>query len=383
MEVTRDLVEDVAAELGINEPSLVEKDFHVVQALSLLADHHSPHFELVFAGGTCLSKIFASLQRMSEDVDLKVLLTEQGRQLSRSALRRELSALKHDLRDLFEGGEFTVSREVALNENHFIGFELIYPAIFDVIDALRPNIKIELTLCDYKCDREDKTITSLIAKVMNNAPEVGSFSCIDVIHTSAEKLVSLLRRTAASLRGINEWADDALIRHLYDLHIINTETPLGAEFVRLVHKTVIADGEQFANKHREFLDAPKGELRSALAALNNQNEYRKKYEQFLGPLVYSKNKPTFEKGLSTLNSLAEKVWGAEILPSSNSDLVLRADMSCWSFSLRDLADGKYQGIAEKINTNGTITRVYGHIASQRKISLEETRSLISRIGDNV
>jgi hypothetical protein len=60
MEVTRELIEDVAAELGINEPSLVEKDFQVVQALSLLPDYHSPSFELVFAGGTCLSKIFAT-----------------------------------------------------------------------------------------------------------------------------------------------------------------------------------------------------------------------------------------------------------------------------------------------------------------------------------
>ena len=142
MAVTRELVEDVAAELGINEPSLVEKDFHVVQALSLLADYHSPNFELVFAGGTCLSKIYASLQRMSEDVDLKVLLTEQGQQLGRSALRRELSALKHDVRELFERAGFAISKESARNENHFIEFELAYTAIFDVIDALRPNIKI-------------------------------------------------------------------------------------------------------------------------------------------------------------------------------------------------------------------------------------------------
>ena len=41
MELTRELVVDVAAVLGINEPSLVAKDFHVVQALSLLAAHHS------------------------------------------------------------------------------------------------------------------------------------------------------------------------------------------------------------------------------------------------------------------------------------------------------------------------------------------------------
>ena len=316
MELTRELVEDVAAVLGINEPSLVEKDFHVVQALSLLAAHHSLNFELVFAGGTCLSKTLFSLQRMSEDVDLKVLLTQQGQLLSRNALRGELSSLKQAIRDLFAESGFTISCESALNENHFIQFELIYPATFDVIDALRPNIKIELTFCEYGCGREDKTVTSLIGQVMGDSPEIDAFSCVDVMHTSAEKLVSLLRRTSASLRGINEWADDALIRHLYDLHIINNETVLGPGFVRLAHETVRGDGKRFANKHKEFLNDPQGELRSALAAINNSAEYRQQYDRFLGPLVYAKEKPDFDQGLATLNALAASVWGSNILPDS-------------------------------------------------------------------
>lgn len=312
MDVTRELVEDVAAELGINEPSLVEKDFHVVQALSLLTSYRSPNFELVFAGGTCLSKIFPSLQRMSEDVDLKVLLTEQGKELNPSALRRMLSGLKHDVQNIFEAAGFTISSKSARNANHFIGFELAYTAIFDVIDALRPNIKIELTLCDYECRREDRAIVSLIGQVMGESPEIVAFSCVDVIHTSAEKLVSLLRRTASDLRGISDWADDTLIRHLYDLHVINSETDLGADFVRLVHETVSGDAEQFGNKHKEFLVDAKGELKAALAALNSQPVYREQYAKFLGPLVYAQNKPDFDQALATLNELSVLVWGDDI-----------------------------------------------------------------------
>ena len=312
MEVTRKLIEDVSAVLGVNEPSLVEKDFHVVQVLSLLAAYRSHNFELVFAGGTCLSKTFSSLQRMSEDVDFKVLLTEQGQQLSRSALRGELSHLKQDVGELCKGGAFIISRETALNENHFIELELTYPVIFDVSDALRPVIKIELTFCNYQCTREDKPITSLINQVMDNEPEVSSFSCVDVMHTSAEKLVSLLRRTAASLRGVTEWFDDALIRHLYDLHIINTEIILGEGFVRHVRAAIVSDGEQFKNKHKAFLDDPENEMRSALLALSHQNEYRQQYEHFLGPLVYAQKKPTYDEALSTLTSLTEKIWACSL-----------------------------------------------------------------------
>lgn len=379
MEVTRKLVEDVAAELGINEPSLVEKDFHVVHALSLLADFHSPNFELVFAGGTCLSKTFATLQRMSEDVDLKILLTKQGLKLNNSERRRELSMLKHNVQQLLESGEFTISSKVAHNQNQYIEFEIIYPAMFDVSDALRPNIKIELTVCNYDCGRENKAVTSLIAQVIGDMPEVEAFSCINVKYTAAEKLVSLLRRTAASLRGIDEWSDDALIRHLYDLHVINRETILTAGFIRLVHETVVSDGKQFANKYKEFFDNPEEELKKSLAALNNQSQYRQQYERFLGPLVYAQKKPTYAEVLITLNSLAEGVWGAKILPADISENAPSIGVPGWNFYCQDVAGGKYQGVAKKINKNGTTTRMYGYISTEKQLAIDKTISLIRRI----
>ena len=312
METSSELIEDVAAELGIVEPSLIEKDLHVVRVLFALTAYHSPYIKLVFAGGTCLSKTFPSLQRMSEDVDIKMLLTQQGQQLSKTQLRKELGCLKREIRRLLEKAGFSVSNETALNENHFIEWRLSYRAIFSAIEALRPNIKIELTLCTYARGYTHQAISSLIMDVTGQAPEITAFPCIDITQTAAEKLVSLLRRTAASLRGIEEWADDALIRHLYDLHIVNTEAQLGSEFVRITHQTAMNDAEQFSNRHPEFLTDTLGEIRLALDALNNQQGYRQQYSAFLGPLVYAQNKPDYDQGLSTLNSLSKQVWGNEI-----------------------------------------------------------------------
>ena len=223
-----------------------------------------------------------------------------------------LSGLKNDVQNIFEAAGFTVSAKFARNANRFIAFELAYTAIFDVADALRPNIKIELTLCDYECLRQGRAITSLIGQVMGESPEIETFSCVDTVHTSAEKLVSLLRRTAAELRGISDWTDDTLIRHLYDLHIIDTESPLGADFVGLVHETVLADVEQFGIKHQELMIDARGELKAALVALNSQARYREQYGRFLGPLVYAQYKPDFDQGLATLNKLSALVWGFDV-----------------------------------------------------------------------
>lgn len=312
MDITRELFEDVAAELGINEPSLVEKDYHVVHTLVLLKAIQSTYFKLIFAGGTCLSKTFASLQRMSEDIDLKIILTAQGSGLSKSALRKALGQLRRDIEATVVAGGFAIHNVVSRNDNHFIGLELAYVAMFDVVDTLRPNIKIELTVCGAVYDYDDQPISTLATQVMNGPPEINDFPCVSVDHTAAEKLVSLLRRTAASLSGIDDWADDALVRHIYDLYIIHNEHPLNEGFVDLVHKTVQSDALQFANRHKAFLEAPEVEIKKALQVLGSDSVYRQRYNHFLGPLVYAVHKPSFEQGMETLNLLATRVWGKGI-----------------------------------------------------------------------
>jgi hypothetical protein len=67
-----DLLEIVAAETGIGL-ALVEKDYWVVHALWAL--HQGP-FEIWFKGGTSLSKGFGLIERFSEDLDLKVRLSD-------------------------------------------------------------------------------------------------------------------------------------------------------------------------------------------------------------------------------------------------------------------------------------------------------------------
>lgn len=374
-EVTTEIIEDVAAELGIDEPSLVEKDYYVVKALSLLQDYESPYFKLVFGGGTCLSKVFPGLQRMSEDVDIKVLLTDEGQKLSRSGLRNELSAFKSSLKEMCEKNAFDVKSVRALNENHFIELELEYSRKFDVSAALRPNIKIELTLCEYECQHSDQPITSLISGRMGWEPEVAGFSCVDVVNTSAEKLVSLLRRTSASLRGIHDWADDALVRHIYDLHVIDAHFDLDESFIELVKTTVVMDGKSFSNRHRQFHDNPIGELRSALNALKSDKKYRQQFESFLGPLVYAEEKPGFDVGINTLEKLVRLVWGEDFFFDELSSQALD-----WEFSVGQLRDGRYQGVAERLNSNGTLTRLRGCISSDQESCVGRTKEMAKKYG---
>jgi predicted nucleotidyltransferase component of viral defense system len=67
------LVERVAAEL-LTSPGLVEKDWHVVRAIGVLAAIDHGDAKPAFSGGTSLSKAWDLIKRFSEDIDFKVAI---------------------------------------------------------------------------------------------------------------------------------------------------------------------------------------------------------------------------------------------------------------------------------------------------------------------
>ena len=68
------IVEEVASALA-TEPGLIEKEWHVVRAIGVIArlDDHGDA-RPVFSGGTSLSVAWRLIKRFSEDVDFKVAL---------------------------------------------------------------------------------------------------------------------------------------------------------------------------------------------------------------------------------------------------------------------------------------------------------------------
>lgn len=78
-----ELIEALVAEssLGGITTSLLEKDEHLTDALRAIFALKFEYVDLVFCGGTSLSKAHSLIERMSEDADLKVVLTEAGKLL--------------------------------------------------------------------------------------------------------------------------------------------------------------------------------------------------------------------------------------------------------------------------------------------------------------
>jgi predicted nucleotidyltransferase component of viral defense system len=68
----QDLIE-VRRLLRLPDEALVEKDWFVVRALAAISAADKGPFQLVFQGGTALSRAHRVIERMSEDIDIKIV----------------------------------------------------------------------------------------------------------------------------------------------------------------------------------------------------------------------------------------------------------------------------------------------------------------------
>lgn len=291
-------------ELGISEFAL-EKDFMVTDALAAIARINNPDFDLVFCGGTCLSKAYGLLERVSEDVDIKASPKVSGA-LSKSKIRSSMSKLKVDLELALNSAGFKsefISRD-AQDNNNFIEFDIQYSTHFEVSPGMRANLKIEVSYSPLRVPKQDKVITLLFDSLagMDTSPSF-MMLCVDLSEALAEKLITFPRRLALSMAKDNGGSDTALVRHLYDVYQIIQKNPFilrdhQGNLSNLVVQVIQKDAEDFASQHSTFVTDPLGEIRKAMEHAKSDAKTKNTYDQFIGVMVYDKNAPSFEDALS-------------------------------------------------------------------------------------
>jgi predicted nucleotidyltransferase component of viral defense system len=300
---TASSIEDFAAETELSLPAYaLEKDCHVLDAIKMVsAMSPSAHFRLVFCGGTCLSKAYGILDRMSEDVDFKVVPTVSGVALGTAALRRELSSyVKSIVAELEAGfGEGSVARR-SRDDNKYSALDITYESAFDKPDSLRPHLLFELNHTTLADETTCIPIGALFDKLAHGAYAAPfDIECVSLREALAEKMVSFPRRLALQLSKMQpgealgqsgDW-DKALVRHIYDVDRILEHHP---EFIlhpeltkRLIATTISKDAGEFANQHPAFAEQPRKELEKAMTWAKASKALRQQYGDFVADMVYA------------------------------------------------------------------------------------------------
>ena len=305
------LVIDLIAEegLSISEYAL-EKDYIVTDALQAIFSLQHPQFNFVFCGGTCFSKAYGGLDRISEDVDIKVIL-KPGAVLSKSELRDALSQLKPTvILALVKAGfdEQDISKQ-ARDENKYLVFDANYDTHFIKAKEMRSNMKLELNYTTLALAPQDQTIGLLLTGLSDGKPYTFQTKCVDLREGLIEKLISFPRRLAMHLVDSSRELDKTLVRHLFDVHQIIKAHPGVLDETQLLQNIFIGklnqDAKDFANQHPEFLVDPMGELRKAMLFAKENPIISTMYINFIRDMVYSSNPPSFDEAFHTFNQSLE------------------------------------------------------------------------------
>jgi predicted nucleotidyltransferase component of viral defense system len=304
-----DLIEALGAEadLGNVTTAFLEKDEHLTDALRAVFSLEFECVKLVFCGGTSLSKAHGLIERMSEDADLKVVLTEAGSQLSRTKLRRYLGdevrvRVGQALSEigLIEEAE----KAVTFNEHRYLHSQWMYQRKYPVTGGLRPNLQFELTLRSPVLPYEITSLSALSDRLAGRPGSPFQVPTISVAETQSEKVLSFLRRFAQHRSGNMQrpW-DTALVRHIYDVHCIFARYPrLVSVSASAFSALVQGDVKEFGKQHPDFAKDPLGILEKALAQIGQDEQINDEYERdtwydITGRIVFTNSKGLAGVGL--------------------------------------------------------------------------------------
>ena len=124
-------IQDAAEEMPSLGGFALEKDVFVFDAIRIVLGLKDDNFTPIFCGGTCLSKAYKIIERMSEDVDFKIIPSPAFLVLSKSAKRKNLSlfADKVAAAFIFGGIEKSDIERKSRDNSRYTQFNLKIPII--------------------------------------------------------------------------------------------------------------------------------------------------------------------------------------------------------------------------------------------------------------
>jgi predicted nucleotidyltransferase component of viral defense system len=297
---------EVQAYFRLPSPALVEKDFYVVKALAAIAavEREALHVRLVFGGGTALSRAHRLIRRMSEDIDLRIVV--DSNRPGRGTLRRLRARITEAL--LGTGFKFDpddIAHRETGNVSRYTIYRLPYEPLATGERALRPTIKIETAAWPLRHPAVELPVISSVAQARRRPAEVATIECVSILETAADKFVALTRRAGAELAGLVATPDPTLVRHLHDLHALREHYD-PSEVAALAREIMRADAAAYGNQFPAYREDPMRETLRAVEGLAADPGYAQQYGEFQRSMVYG-NRVECAECIATLQGLADRL----------------------------------------------------------------------------
>lgn len=325
--------------LGHLPPAIAEKDIHVTDALLVLSRVQATHTaklidprqnqqrpaqvslvsQLVFAGGTCLSKAHGLIERMSEDIDIKIVLepvpegytTGQSERTRLKGIHQQISADLHAIG--FQMVDSPDNPETRDNRRYH-RMDFAYQPVFrDIAGTLRPELKVELNHGEPLLPAVPLGMGYLFDRLIGRADTAPlTIPCVSVAETLAEKVLSLLRRCAWFWAGEQRGEfDRTLVRHIYDVWRIHTLRPATlAAAIPIFDRLVGMDVNTYGAQNSAFAEQPYQTLQEALQRAGSDPGLQQDFQERLLPLLYGDYKPSYQECFAVFQKVADQLLAA-------------------------------------------------------------------------
>lgn len=264
----------VASETGI-EPGIIEKDYYVTLFLKKIVQLQP---NIIFKGGTSLSKCYKVINRFSEDIDLNIDTESKPTEGQRKKLKEHIVSIINKFGFTLDNADNVRSRR---NYNRYI---VDYPTVFSS-NFLKEHLIIETAVYikAYPCEKLQATsiiydylkqngYDDLIAKYGLEAFEVN-------VQTASRTLVDKLYALG------DYYLSDAVqehSRHIYDIYKLSDIVSLDANLKQLVSEVF-----EERKPHEQCRSAKEGiDMNALLQEIIDKEIYKKDYEDITAKMLF-------------------------------------------------------------------------------------------------
>ena len=225
-ELFKEIIEQVSENTG-RSAVIIEKDYYVTMILNLLSQELS---NVVFKGGTSLSKGFKAINRFSEDID--ITFDEHIGESRRKKLKNNV------LKGISEKLGMPISNWMEIqSDRDYNAYNFTYESVWGVEDDIMPSyIKLETALGSYAFPTEVVTIGSYIGDYFIQRKRIDlaeqfSLSSFEMKLQSIER--TYIDKIFALCDYYIQGKSKRYSRHLYDIYKLTERISFDSSFVQL------------------------------------------------------------------------------------------------------------------------------------------------------
>lgn len=273
--------------------AIIEKDYYVTLILKEIVNRNP---DIVFKGGTSLSKCYKIIDRFSEDIDLNVLGdTKPGESKRRKLKSHIVEAIDYCNLNLTEP-------ENILSRRDFNKYVIDYPTLFDT-NFLKQHLIVETAVFFRPYPTEKVEADSLIYNYLNNNKNYDIIERYD-ISPFVVNVQTTDRTFIDKIFALGDYyltnAINGHSRHIYDLYKLLPTIQFNDEL-----KSLIKAVREERKEHKTCLSAQDNiDMNSLIKEIISSEAYRTDYENITSTLLF---KPLdYETAITVLDKVVQE-----------------------------------------------------------------------------